>query len=70
MVTIAQDVKMEWYSRTSKSENVGVNFGFGDGIASFGLTSNKVKVHETKQERHHQVNIRIQIPGECKEGCR
>ena len=70
VVTIAQDVKMESYSRTSKSENFGVNFGFGDGIASFGLKSNKVKVHETKQESHHQVNIGIQIPGECNESCR
>lgn len=70
VVTMAQDVKMESYSRTSKSESIGVNFGFGDGIASFGLNSNKVKVHETKEESHHQVNIGIQIPGECNEGCR
>ena len=70
VVTIAQDVKMESYSRTSKSENVGVNFEFGDGIASFGLNSNKVKVYETKQESHHQVNIGMQIPGECNESCR
>ena len=69
VVTIAQDVKTESYSRRSKSENFGVNFGFGNGIASFGLNSDKV--HETKQESHHQVNIGIQIPaGECDEGCR
>ena len=65
MVTIAQDVKIESYSRTTKSENVGVNFGFGDGKASFGRNSNKV--HETKEESHHQVNIAIPIPAECNE---
>ena len=70
VVTIAQDVKMESYSRTSKSENFGINFGFGDGIASFGLNSNKVEVLETKLESHHQVNIGIQISGECNEACR
>ena len=70
VVTIAQDVKRKSYSRTSKSENIGVNFRFGDGIASFGLNSNIVKVQETNQESHHQVNIGIQIPRECNEGCR
>jgi len=52
VVTIAQDEEIESYSRTSKSENFGVNFGFGDGIASFGLNCNKVKTREPSEQRH------------------
>lgn len=70
VVTILQEVKKEFSSQTSKSKNFGVNFGFGDGIASFGLNSNKVKVHETKEVNHHQFNMMIKIPAECNEGCR
>ena len=71
MVTIAQDVKMEFSSRTSKSDNFGVNFRFWDGIPSIELNSNKGNVRETKQVIHHRVNIGIKIPGDCnKQGCR
>ena len=70
VVKIVQDVKIESSSQTSKSENVGVSVGFGDGKASFGLNIKKIKVYETKQESHHQVHIEMQIPGECNEGCR
>ena len=68
VVTVAQDVKMEWSSQTSKSESFGLNFGFGSGIATLGANFNKVKVHQTKQEIHHQAQIVIKIPGECNEG--
>lgn len=70
VVTIVQDVNIESNSRTSKSENFGLDFGFGSGIPTLGLNYNKVKVIETKQQIHHHANIGIKIPGECNEGCR
>lgn len=44
---------MELYSWMSKLENIGVNFGFGDGIVLFGLNFNKVKVYEIKEESYY-----------------
>ena len=70
VVTVAQDVKMESSSQTSKSENFGLNVGFGSGIPTLGVNFNKVKVHQTKQEIHHQAQIVIKIPGECNAGCK
>ena len=70
VVTVAQDVKMESTSQTSKSENFGLNFGFGSGMPTLGVNFNKVKVHQTKQESHHQTQISIKIPAECNEGCK
>ena len=68
VVTIAQDVKMETNSRESKSESFGLNLGFeGKGL---GLNYQKVKIREQSQQSHHQVNIAINIPGDCKEGCK
>ena len=67
VVTIAQDVKTEKSSRTSKSESFGLNLGFqNSGIPSFGV--NYQKVNEQRQESHHQVNISINIPSDCDEG--
>lgn len=71
VVTVAQDVKIESTSRATKSENVGLNLGIGDtGIPTLGLNYHKTKIHETRQESHHQVNIAIKVPGECNEGCK
>lgn len=70
VVTVAQDFKMESTSRASKSKNFGLNLGMGTGIPTLGVNYNKVKVHETRQESHHQVNIAIKIPGDCNEGCK
>lgn len=67
VVTIAQDVKTEKSSQTSKSESFGLNLGFqNSGIPSFGV--NYQKVNEQRQESHHQVNISINIPSDCDEG--
>ena len=45
VVTIAQDVKTEKSSRTSKSESFGLNLGFqNSGIPSFGVNYQKVKL--------------------------
>ena len=30
----------------------------------------KVKINEQRQESHHQVNIAINIPSDCDEGCK
>lgn len=66
VVTIAQDVKMETSSRESKSESFGLNLGFqGTGL---GVNYQKVKIREQTQQSHHQVNIAINIPGDCKDG--
>ena len=71
VVTIAQDVKTEKSSRTSKSESFGLNLGFqNSGIPSFGVNYQKVKINEQRQESHHQVNIVINIPSDCDEGCK
>ena len=71
VVTIAQDVKTEKSSRTSKSESFGLNLGFqNSGIPSFGVNYQKVKINEQRQESHHQVNIAINIPSDCDEGCK
>lgn len=68
VVTIAQDVKTEASSRESKSESFGLNLGFeGTGL---GINYQKVKIREQKQESHHQVNIAINVPGDCNEGCK
>ena len=64
VVTVFQDVKVESSRETSKSENFGLS-----GIPTLGVNFNKVKVHQTKQEIHHQAHIVIKIPaGECNEG--
>ena len=71
VVTVAQDVKVESSSRASKSENFGLNLGMGNmGIPTLGVNYQKTKIHETRQESHHQVNIAIKIPGDCNEGCK
>lgn len=70
VVTIAQDVKTEASSRESKSESFGLNLGLGMGIPMIGVNYQKVKIHEQRQESHHQVNIAIKIPGDCNEGCK
>ena len=63
VVTIAQDVKTEKSSQTSKSESFGLNLGFqNSGIPSFGV--NYQKVNEQRQESHYQVNIFINIPSD------
>ena len=68
---IAQDVKTEKSSQTSKSESFGLNLGFqNSGIPSFGVNYQKVKINEQRQESHHQVNIAINIPSDCDEGCK
>ena len=65
VVTIAQDVKTEKSSQTSKSESFGLNLGFqNSGIPSFGVNYQKVKINEQRQESHHQVNIAINIPSD------
>ena len=62
VVTIAQDVKTEKSSQTSKSESFGLNLGFqNSGVPSFGVNYQKVKITAQRQERHHQVNIAINI---------
>ena len=68
VVTIAQDVKTEASSRESKSESFGLNFGFQD--MALGINYQKVKIREQRQESHHQVNIAINVPGDCNEGCK
>ena len=71
VVTIAQDVKTETNSRASKSESFGLNLGLQNtGIPVLGVNYQKVKIHEQRQESHHQVNIAINIPGDCNEGCK
>ena len=71
VVTIAQDVKTEKSSRTSKSESFGLNLGFqNSGIPSLGVNYQKVKINEQRQESHHQMNIVINIPSDCDEGCK
>ena len=71
VVTIAQDVKTEKSSQTSRSESFGLNLGFqNSGIPSFGVNYQKVKINEQRQESHHQVNIAINIPSDCDEGCK
>ena len=68
-MTIAQDVKTEKSSRTSKSESFGLNLRFqNSGIPSFGVNYQKVKINEQRQESHYQVNIAINIPSDCDEG--
>ena len=69
VITVAQDVHAETTSRTSKSENFGFNLELASGLPSLGVSHNKVKIHEKKQQSHHQVNIAVDIPADCNEAC-
>ena len=70
-MTIAQDVKTEKSSQTSRSESFGLNLRFqNSGIPLFGVNYQKVKINEQRQESHHQVNMAINIPSDCDEGCK
>ena len=71
VVTMAEDAKTEKSSPTSKSESFGLNLGFqNSGIPSLGVNYQKVKINEQRQESHHQMNIVINIPSDCDEGCK
>lgn len=71
VVTIVQDVTTEKSSQTSKSKSFALNGGFkNSGIPKFGVNYQKVKTLEQRQESHHQVNITINIPSDCDEGCK
>ena len=37
---------------------------------TIGVNYQKVKINEQRQESHHQVNIAINIPSDCDEGCK
>ena len=69
VINVAQDVNVESTTRTSKSENFGFDLKLGSGLPSLGVSYNKVKIHETKQQSHHQVNMMINIPADCNQAC-
>lgn len=69
VINVAQDVNVESTTRTSKSENFGFDLKLGSGLPSLGVSYNKVKIHETKQQSHHQVNMVINIPADCNQAC-
>lgn len=69
VITVAQDVHVESTSQTSKSESFGFDLKLASGLPSLGVNYNKVKIHETKQQSHHQVNMVINIPADCNQAC-
>ena len=69
VINVAQDVNVESTTRMSKSENFGFDLKLGSGLPSLGVSYNKVKIHETKQQSHHQVNMMINIPADCNQAC-
>ena len=69
VITVAQDAHVESTSQTSKSESFGFDLKLGSGLPSLGGSFKKVKIHETKQQSHHQVNMVINIPADCNQAC-
>ena len=69
MITVDQHVHVESSTHTSKSESFDFDLKLVSEVPSVGVSYNKVKIHETKQQSHHQVNMVINIPADCNQAC-